>query len=177
MNTLYRLLLLPAMYIALAAPALADVASTRQGLHQWPALGGKLFMVAGSYADTLRYERTMTFYFQDKAGGDWQIVPVAEGPAALTEHWNHAGRGETTVRDGFVAARGDDVFLVEAAVDEKRGGVSANWYRLVKDDPAFVDGPAVVLKRVARVPYPRGSTVEAVLRKEADIPPAQRIKP
>jgi hypothetical protein len=177
MNTLTRILLMPALYAACAGAALADVASTRQGLHQWPALGGKLYMVAGTVADVLRYQRTMTFYFQDKSGGDWNVVPVADSPAALSESWHHVSRGETTVRDGFVAARGDDVFLIEAALDDKRGGVDATWYRLAKDDPAYVDGPSVILKRVARVPYPRGTSVEAVLKKEAAVPPAQRSKP
>ncbi|GGZ05618.1 hypothetical protein ACFFTM_09895 [Pseudoduganella plicata] len=177
MNILTRFLLLPALCLAAAGTALADVASTRQGLHQWPALGGKLYMVAGTVADVLRYQRTMTFYFQDKSSGDWNVVPIADGPASLSESWNHVGRGETTVRDGFVAARGNDVFLVEAALDEKRGGVDATWYRLAKDDPAYIDGPSVVLKRVARVPYPRGTSVEAVLKKEAVVPPAQRSKP
>lgn len=177
MKSLAQLLLVPAMYVVLTGAALADVASTRQGLHQWPALGGKLYMVAGTVADVLRYQRTMTFYFQDKSVGDWNIVPVADGPDSLSEQWNHVSRGETTVRDAYVAARGNDVFLVEAALDEKRGTVDATWYRLVKDDPAYVDGPSVVLKRIARVPYPRGTTVEAVLKKEAAVAPAQRSKP
>jgi len=177
MNTLTRLLLMPAIYAACAGTAFADVASTRQGLHQWPAFGGKLYMVAGTNVDVLHYRRTMTFYFQEKSGGDWNMVPVSDGPDSLSEQWNHVVRGETTVRDGFVAARGDDVFLIEAALDDKSGGVDATWYRLVTDDPAYADGPWVVLKRVARVPYPRGSTVEAVLKKEAAVPPAQRSKP
>lgn len=177
MTSLTRFLLTPAIYVACAGAALADVASTGQGLHQWPAMGGKLYMVAGTVADVQRYQRTMTFYFQDKSGGDWNVVPVADGPNALSEQWHHVGRGESTVRDGLVAARGGDVFLIEAALDDKRGGVDATWYRLVQDDPAYVDGPSVVLKRVARVPYPRGTTVEAVLKKEAGVPPAQRSKP
>ena len=62
-----------------AVPAAASVTSQQQGLHQWPVLKGKLILVNGTYQDTTSYKRSLTFYFESKAGAEWLHVPVVDG--------------------------------------------------------------------------------------------------
>ncbi|AVR97104.1 hypothetical protein [Pseudoduganella armeniaca] len=78
-NILKQLIL--AGSLALAAQASATVSSQQQGLHQWPALKGKLILINGTYQDTTTYKRSLTFYFESKPGGEWLHVPVVDGPA------------------------------------------------------------------------------------------------
>lgn len=161
------------------APAVhADVASSQQGLHQWPALKGKLVMVAGTVSDVLRYKRSMTFYFESKPGADWVHVPIIKSRDDQEETWYNVSHGETTMVDGFVAARGGDVYLIEAAVSESPAGIKASWYKLTTDDPAYPDGPFYLLKPVGQKFYPKTKdlTVESVLKKEVAVKPESRIK-
>ncbi|MQA36753.1 hypothetical protein [Rugamonas aquatica] len=167
-----------ALALALAPAAHADVASSQQGLHQWPVLKGKLLMVAGTVSDVLRYKRSMTFYFEAKPGADWIHVPIVKSQDDQQDTWFNVSHGETTMVDGFVAARGGDVYLIEAAVSESPAGIKANWYKLTTDDPAYPDGPFYLLKPVGQKFYANSKdlTVESVLKKEAAVKPESRVK-
>lgn len=167
-----------ALALAFTPSAHADVTSSQQGLHQWPALKGKLVMVAGTVSDVLRYKRSMTFYFEAKPGEDWIHVPIVKSQDDQQETWFNVSHGETTMIDGFVAARGNEVYLIDAAVSESPAGIKATWYKLTANDPAYPDGPFYLLKPVGQKFYPDGKdlTVEWVLKKEAAVKPESRVR-
>ncbi len=113
-----------------------------------------------------------------KPGEDWIHVPIVKSRDEQQETWFNVSHGETTMVDGFVAARGADVNLIEATVTESPAGIKAIWYKLTTDDPAYPDGPFYLLKQVGQKFYPDGKdlTVEWVLKKEAAVKPESRVK-
>lgn len=148
----------------------ATIASTTQGLQQWPAFNGKLALVAGTYQDTTSHKRSLTFFFEEKAGGAWLHVPVIESAADHTLTWFSISSGETTVADAVVTTQGDGIYLIIAEKKGDRSGITATWYRFSAAGDDFPDGPAYVFKSIASKPYPASRlTVEDVLKKEAGL--------
>lgn len=65
------------MAVALAAftgPAHSTPYPLSQGLHQWPAHGGKLILVKGSYQDIATYRHSYSFYFKTSNDDAWNQV-------------------------------------------------------------------------------------------------------
>jgi hypothetical protein len=130
-----------------ALPAKAvTVSSTKQGMEQWRALNGKLILVAGTYQDTTNYKRSLTFFFEEKAGAQWLHVPIIESEADHTLTWFTISSGETTVADAVVSTQGDNIYLITAEKTSGKTGVTANWYKFVAAGSDFPDGPAYVFK-------------------------------
>jgi hypothetical protein len=109
---LYCVALLAASHAPRAAAA--TIATTQQGMQQWRALNGKLVVIAASYRDTTSYKRSLTFYFEEKAGGEWLHVPVIESEADHTMTWFSVSNGESAVADAVVSTQGDATYLIVA---------------------------------------------------------------
>jgi hypothetical protein len=165
---MFKTLLLAAC-LAFSLPASASVTSDQQGLHQWPALDGKLILVNGTYQDTSTYKRSLTFYFQSKADAEWLHVPLIDSDGAPVFTWFSISQGEQTVADAAVVARAGGVELVVA---ETRPGMAApitvRTYRLAEAGDDMPDGPAYYFKKISATRYPASATltVEQVLKKE-----------
>jgi hypothetical protein len=158
-----------------AAPVAARITlSAQQGMHQWPALDGKLVLVAGANMDILLYERTLNFYFVQKSGPEWIHVPVVEGKNAFTPTLRSAATGETTTSDAVVVVHGKDVYLVRAAFGMKKASIATTTYKFGEAGDEYPDGPWFLFKEVSRNSYPAAkSSVEEVLQKEAQRKPAK----
>lgn len=165
-------LALSAAFSICAAPAVqaATIASTTQGLQQWPAFDGKLVLVAGTYEGTTSHKRSLTFFFEEKAGGAWLHVPVIESAADHTLTWFSISSGETTVADAVVTTQDDGIYLIVAEKKADKSGMTATRYRFSAAGDDFPDGPAYVFKSIASRPYPASRlTVEDVLKREAGL--------
>lgn len=152
-----------------AVPAAASVTSQQQGLHQWPVLKGKLILVNGAYQDTTSYKRSLTFYFESKAGAEWLHVPVVDSASEQALTWFSISRGEQTVADAAVVARADGVELVVAETRPgARAPIAVRRYRLSEAGDDHPDGPAYFFKKMSGSSYPASAklTVEQVLKKE-----------
>lgn len=160
------------VFSALAAPApaahAATIASTKQGLQQWHTLNGKLIMVTGTYQDTTTYKRSLTFYFEEKAGGEWQHVPVIESEADHTLTWFSVSAGETTDADAVVSTQGEGIYLITATRKADKNSILVNWYKFVAAGDDFPDGPAYLFKSISNGAYPKTRmSIEEVLKKES----------
>lgn len=157
----------------------ADVTPMHQGLHQWPALGGKLMLVVGTYQDTSTYRRSYTFYFKEAKGDTWYQTPLFNKKGLPEFEWNSGTGGETTLADGVVAARPDGVYFITADKKadhgyEEKGTITVTWNKLVTDDKDHPDGPAYLFKRGFTRSYTNTSlTVEAVLAREIKTGPSK----
>lgn len=153
---------------AVATPAgAAVIGSTRQGVQQWPALNGKLILVAGIYQDTTSYKRSLTFFFEEKPGGEWLHVPIIESEADHTLTWFSISAGEITVADAAVKTQGSSIYLIVAEQKADKSGISANWYKLSAAGDKFAEGPAYVFASVSNHLYPKTRmSVEDVIKKE-----------
>jgi hypothetical protein len=151
------------------APAqAATISSTKQGTEQWRALNGKLILVAGTYQDTTTYKRSLTFFFEEKAGAEWLHVPVIESEADHTLTWFTISSGDTTVADAVVSTQGDNIYLITAEKSSGKAGITANWYKFVATGSDFPDGPAYVFKKISSNAYAGAKvSVEDVLKKES----------
>jgi hypothetical protein len=172
-NTLLKQLILAGSLalsvLGAGAPAGAAVSSQQQGLHQWPALKGKLILINGTYQDTTTYKRSLTFYFESKPGAAWLHVPVIDSASEPELTWFSISQGEQTVADAAVVARGDSVELVVAETKPgKTAPVVVRRYRLAESDDDNPDGPAYYFKKLSATSLPAkaGQTVERVLKKE-----------
>ena len=169
MNRLFNTVLLAACLACGAPGAHAAVSSQQQGMHQWPVLNGRLILVNGTYQDILKYERSLTFYFESKPGADWLHVPVVSSDTDQPLTWFSASVGEQTLADAVVVAVAGGVELVVAAT---RPGdpapVTVRWYRLTESDDNHPDGPPYFFKKISSTSYPASAklTVEQVLKKE-----------
>lgn len=155
----------------------ADVTPMHQGLHQWPALGGKLMLVVGTYQDTTAYRRSYTFYFKQAKSETWYQTPVFDKKGLPEFEWDSTSGGETTLADGVVVARPDGVYFITAdkRADRgyaERGDITVTWNKLVTDDKDYPDGPAYLFKPNFTRSYPKSAlTVEAVLAREIKAEP------
>jgi hypothetical protein len=168
-NKLFNAVLLAACVACAAPGARAAVSSQQQGMHQWPVLNGRLILINGTYQDILKYERSLTFYFESKPGADWLHVPVVTSDTDQPLTWFSASVGEQTLADAVVVAVPGGVELVVAAT---RPGdpapITVRWYRLTESDDDHPDGPAYFFKKISGTSYPASAklTVEQVLKKE-----------
>jgi hypothetical protein len=148
----------------------ATITSSKQGLQQWSVLNGKLMLVAGTYQDTTSYKRSLTFFFEEKAGGAWLHVPVIESEADHTLTWFSVSAGETTVADAIVTTQGDGIYLIIAEKKGDKSSITATWYKFSAAGADFPDGPAYLFKSIASNAYPKTRlTVEDVLKKETGL--------
>ncbi len=160
--------------VAVSAPPAQLTRSTQQGMHQWPAFDGKLVLVAGTSTDTLKYKRSLTFYFVDKAGAEWLHVPIVEDEANFTLTWLSISTGETTVADALVAVHGKQTYLVLAKRDAKTGAIHTHTFKFAMAGDDFPDGPAYLFKSIAAKTYTQQSmSVEDALKTEALRKPAK----
>jgi hypothetical protein len=155
----------------------ADVTPMHQGLHQWPALGGQLMLVLGTYQDTVAYRRSYTFYFKEAKHETWYQTPVFNKKGLPEVEWDSASGGEITLADAVVAARPDGIYFITA--DKKadqgyaeKGDITVTWHKLVTDDKDYADGPGYLFKPGFTRSYPKSSlSVEAVLAREVQLAP------
>jgi hypothetical protein len=169
MNKLLGTVALAACMAFVAPGAGASVSSQQQGMHQWPALKGRLILINGTYQDILKYERSLTFYFESKPGADWLHVPVITSDTDHALTWFSASVGEQTLADAVVVAVPGGVELVVAST---RPGdpepITVRWYRLTEYSDENPYGPAYYFKKISTASYPASArlTVEQVLSKE-----------
>ncbi len=167
-----------AMAGAVAAPATPSpvrvTTSMQQGMHEWPALDGKLYLVAGANMDTLLYERTLSFYFVQKSGPEWLHVSIVEGKDALTTTLRSAASGETTTHDAVVAMHGKNVYLIRAALNIKKASIVTTTFKFSEAGDDYPDGPWFLFKQISQNAYPAAKlSVEEALQKEASRKPAK----
>lgn len=164
-----------------ASAASADEAQLmKDGLHQWPAMGGKLMLVVSSYQDVMSFHRSYSFYFKEAKGEEWNEVAVIRKSGQRAFPWQNAVGGEVTLADGVVVPRPDGIYFV---VGDKhvgksyydKGDITVTWNKLMvegddKDPYASPYRLAPVFTRA----YPKSAlTVEAVLAREATLRPAK----
>ncbi len=158
----------------------AETVPMKQGLHQWPALKGKLMLVVGTYQDTTNFHRSYTFYFKDGKDEAWNQVPVRNKAGRAQFEWDSATGAEVTLADGVVASRPNGVYFVvadkhaEQAYQDK-GDITVTWYKLSESDDDHPDDPAYQFKPEFTRAYPKsGMTVEAILAKELILQPRNK---
>lgn len=151
---------------AMQAASAASFTTMQQGMQQLKALNGKLIMVAGSYHDTTSYKRSLTFYFEEKAGGEWLHVPVIASEVDHDLTFFSVSKGDETIEDAVLTTQGADNFLIVA--EKKGSGVVARWYKFAAAGTDFPDGPAYMFKPAGTKTYAKATnpTVESVLQKE-----------
>jgi len=142
--------------------------STQQGMRQWQANDGKLILIAGTYQDTMTYKRSLTFYFEDKPGGEWSHVPIIEGKNDHTFTWFTISSGETTVADAVVTMQDKDIYLVKADKNPAKEETVVTWFQFWRTGDDFPDGPAYVFKPISTKIYSKNQnlSVEQILKKE-----------
>lgn len=157
----------------------ADTFPLKQGLHQWPALNGKLFLVVGTYQDTTTFKRTYNFFFKAADDDAWNQVPVVNKKNEQEFTWNSAIGADVILADGTVAPRPDGVYFVVAdkragSTYHDRGSITATWYRLTESGDDRSDDLAYQLKPVFTRTYPSSKlTVEDILAREAKLRPSR----
>ena len=169
MNKLVSTAVLAACMAFVAPGAGAAVSSQQQGMHQWPAFKGRLILINGTYSDILKYERTLTFYFESKPGADWLHVPVITSDTDQALTWFSASVGEQALADAVVVAVAGGVELVVAKTTPgDPAPITVRWYRLTESDDDHPDGPAYFFRKISSTSYPASAklTVEQVLKKE-----------
>lgn len=157
----------------------ADTYPLTQGLHQWPASGGKLMLVVGTYQDTTTFRHSYSFYFKTANDDAWNqvAVPAREGSPQFT--WHSATHGEFTLADGVVVQRPDGVYFVVVDKPMTKGAnyvdnrdASATWYKLTIADDDHPDDLPYQFKPVFKRSYPKSAqTVDAILAREATLQP------
>jgi hypothetical protein len=149
----------------------------KQGLHQWPAMKGKLILVTGTYQDTTAFRRSYNFYYKDGKDEAWNQVPLLNKAGRMQLEWDSASGGEVTLADGVVSARNDAVYFIVAdkRADHgyaEKGDITVTWYKLAQAGDELPDGPAYYLKPEFTRSYPKSAaTVESILTKEMSLQP------
>lgn len=177
----FQLLLLGALS-GLGTPLFAaEKFPLKQGLHEWPALGGKLFLVVGTYQDTVSYRRTYNFFFKEAKAEEWNQVPVLGRKGNQQFTWQSAVGGEVTIADGTIVARQDGtVYFVVADKRigqsyQDRGTITVTWYKLTQSGDDQPDDLAYQLKPAFVRDYPNAKqTVEDILAKEVVLQPRKQ---
>lgn len=155
----------------------ADRTPMRQGLHEWTAFGGKLYLVVGTYQDSVAFRHTYSFYVKDATDDAWNQVPVLRAKGQRATTWESAVGAEVTLADGMVVAQPDGIYFVVADKQVKgsyydKGTIEVTWYKLFQSSDDQPDDPPYQFKPVFKRPYPNSaSTVEAILSKEAQLRP------
>jgi len=178
MHILRTALLLASLLLPIGAHA-AEAEPMKQGLHQWPALKGKLMLVVGTYQDAMHYRRSYSFYFKAANDDTWNQVAVIRKSGERAFPWESATGAEVTLADGIVVPRPEGIYFV---VGDKRvgktyydkGDITVTWNKLMIDgDDESGDSPYRLVPVFTRT-YPRSAlTVEAILGREAALKPAR----
>ncbi|NGZ87440.1 hypothetical protein [Duganella aceris] len=159
------------------AVAPAEAIPMKQGLHQWPALKGKLILVVGTYQDTTSFRRSYNFYFKDGKDEAWNQVPVRNKAGRMQFEWDSASGAEVTLADGIISPRADAVYFIVAdkRADQsyqEKGDITVTWYKLIESGDDMPDDPAYQFKPAFARTYPKSAaTVEAILSKELSLQP------
>lgn len=165
------------MNIANAVTPISVTPSTQQGIKQWPALGGKLVLVTGTFQDVLTYKRSMTFYFEAKPGDEWNHVPIDESDVDHSLSWFSISRGEDTLEDAVVTTRGSDIYLIVASRKATSVPATAIWYKFVEIDGNINDGAAYQFVPIGSKSHVKTLSIDDVLKKEGSAkPPAANLK-
>jgi hypothetical protein len=155
----------------------AETIPMKQGLHQWPALKGKLILIVGSYQDTTSFRRSYNFYFKDGKDEAWNQVPVRNKTDRMQFEWDSASGAEVTLADGVISQRADAIYFIVAdkRADQgyqEKGDITVTWYKLIESGDDKPDDPAYQFKPEFVRTYPRSAaTVEAILNKESSLQP------
>ena len=162
----------------LSLPAFgADKYPLRQGLHEWPAFGGKLYLVVGTYQDSVAFRRTYHFFVKEASDDAWNQVTVLSKKGSSQPTWESAVGADVTLADGTIVARRDGTYFVVASKQVKgsyhdKGTIEVTWYKLTQAGDDQPDDPAYQFKPVFTRPYPHSAqTVEDILNKEANLQP------
>ena len=164
-----------------SAPVLAAIPAgaipMKQGLHQWPALKGKLMLVVGTFQDSTSFHRSYTFYFKDGKDEAWNQVPVRNKAGRAQFEWDSATGAEVTLADGVVLQRPEGMYFIVAdkhaeQTYQDKGDIIVTWYKLIESGDDHPDDPAYQFKPEFTRSYPKsGLTVEAILAKELALQP------
>jgi hypothetical protein len=180
-NTFLTLCLLFALQLGIGAAALAkDVFPMQQGLHEWPAAGGKLILVVGTYQDTLSFRRSYGFYFKVKDQEEWNQVPLLRNGEGSDFAPVSASAGDVTMADGIVTSQGGNVYFIYAdkrpakGINDK-GDTIVTWFKFVESDNDHPDDPGYYLKPVFMRTYAKSGKlkIEDILTKESTLKPAK----
>jgi hypothetical protein len=152
-----------------------DVFPMRQGIHEWPVVGGKVIAVVGTYRDTMTFRRIYSFYFKAKDLGEWNQVPLLRSTDDVDFTAESAGTGDNTIADGIVVAQGQNVYFVFADKCPDKGATKVTWYKFVAADDAHPDAPGYYFQPTFARTYPKNSiqTVDEVLFRESNLRPAK----
>lgn len=162
---------------AISATVPQESVPMKQGLHQWPALKGKLILVTGTYQDTTTFRRSYNFYYKDSKDEAWNQVPLRNKAGRIQLEWDSAIGGEVTLADGVVSPRNDAVYFIVAdkRADQgyaEKGDITVTWYKLAEAGDELPDGPAYYFKPEFTRSYPKSAaTVESILNKEISLQP------
>lgn len=149
----------------------------QQGLHQWPALNGKLILVVGTYQDSVTFRRTYSFYFKETEDEAWNQVPLLTKAGRPQFDWYSASGGDVTLADGLISSRSDGVYFIVAdkRADQgyyEKGDITVTWYKLIQAPEDRPDDPPYLFKPVfTRAYFKSASTVEVILAKETALQP------
>jgi len=179
-----RLIRILALMIAFAllpiSAGAAEAQPMKDGLHQWPAMGGKLMLVVGSYQDVTSFHRSYSFYFKEAKDDTWNEVAVLRKSGERAFPWQSAVGAEVTLADGIVVPRPDGIYFV---VGDKRvgknyydkGDITVTWNKLmVEGDDKDPYASPYRLAPVFSRSYPKSAlTVEAVLARETTLRPSK----
>jgi hypothetical protein len=169
-STLLALALTATNWLIPAQAAAAPVIRTSdQGLHRIAVPGGQLIAIKGTYQDTQRYKRSLSFFFQATNKGEWQHVPVVESETDYTTEWFHSTEGETTMSDAVIVRGSSAVFLIVVDKLPGKNAYKVARYAFGEADDSHPDGPAYLfIRRSLRTVTGRASdSVETMLDKEA----------
>ena len=168
-----------AVLLLSASPQAAEMPPMKDGLHQWPALGGKLMLVVGTYQDTVRFHRSYSFYFKEGKDEAWNQVAVIRKSGERAFPWQSGVGADVTLADGIVVSRPGGLYFVvgDKRVDQSyhdKGDITVTWNKLAVDGDDDPDASPYRLAPVFTRTYPKsGLTVEAVLAREAKLNPAR----
>ena len=162
----------------LSMPAAAmDKYPLTQGVHEWPTFGGKLYLVVGTYQDSVVYRRTYNFYFKEANDDAWNQVHVLNKKGNRLSSWESAVGADVTIADGMVVSRRDGTYFVIADKQIKgdyndKGTIFVTWHKLVHAEDDQSDDTAYQFKPVFARSYQKSElTIEELLMREIALSP------
>lgn len=157
--------------VTAAAPAPQQpktITTLQQGIHQWPALDGKLVLLVGTLTDTTSYKQSLTFYMVPKGGVEWLHVPIKEGKDVYTVSWMNVNEGDSPELDAIVTVQDKHTYLIVAGLDQKNDSIKLRTFKLVQHGTDVIDEPTYLFKQVAdSVQKQANRSVGDALKKEA----------
>lgn len=166
------------LHCFLSIPALAaGTYPLRQGVHEWPATGGKLYLVVGTYQDSVTFRRTYNFYLKEVNNDSWNQISVLNKKGNRSSTWESAVGADVTLADGMVVIRRDGTYFIIADKQTKgsyheKGNIVVTWHKLVQAGNNNPDDPAYQFKPMFTRLYPGSElTIEEILNKEILLSP------